>query len=60
MSSSSQPAIFVLLRPSLYVQLFTREADEALRGLGRVVFHSEERDLTSAGLAERKIGRAHV
>ncbi len=45
--------IFVLLRPSLYAQLFTLETDQALRGLGHVVFHSEERNLTSAELAER-------
>jgi phosphoglycerate dehydrogenase-like enzyme len=56
MPPQSEPGILVLLRPSLYAQLFTPEADRALREAGRVVFHSEERDLTSAGLAERISG----
>jgi phosphoglycerate dehydrogenase-like enzyme len=53
MSESSNPKILVLLRPSLYTQLFTPESDQALRGLGHVVFHAEEHNLTSDELAER-------
>ncbi len=60
MSSQSEPDILVLLRPSLYAQLFTPEADQALREAGRVVFHGEERNLTSAELAERIAGFAIV
>ncbi len=56
MSLRSGPDILVLLRPSLYAQLFTPEADRALREAGRVVFHDEERDLTSAELAGRIAG----
>lgn len=56
MSSQSTPDILVLLRPSLYAQLFTPEADRDLRAAGRVVFHDEERNLTSAELAERIAG----
>ncbi len=55
MSLRSGPDILVLLRPSLYAQLFTPEADRALREAGRVVFHDEERDLTSAELAGRSV-----
>src|SRR3954454_22945042 len=52
---STQHRILVLPKPSLYRQLFARESDAALRALGRVDFHSDERNLTSAELAE-KIG----
>lgn len=45
------PCILVLPRPSLYRTLFTPEADRALRELGEVVFHDEERDLSSEELA---------
>jgi len=53
MKSTSPYKIFVLLRPSLYQELFPHDADRALRELGRVVFHDEERNLTSDELAER-------
>ena len=54
MDSTDKAAhILVLLRPSLYAQLFTPEIDRALRELGHVVFHDEECNLTSNELAER-------
>jgi phosphoglycerate dehydrogenase-like enzyme len=48
--------MFVALRPSLYRQLFTAESDRMLREIGRVVFQDEERNLTSAELAQRVSG----
>ncbi len=56
MTLESSPRILVLLRPSLYDLLFPSEADRVLRGLGRVVFHDEERDLSSSELARRLPG----
>ncbi len=53
MAPDSAPEILVLLRPSLYALLFPLETDRALRELGHVVFHREERDLTSDELAQR-------
>ncbi|HEY63420.1 MAG TPA: hydroxyacid dehydrogenase [Caldilineae bacterium] len=53
MAAESSPDILVLLRPSLYELLFPADADRTLRELGRVVFHDEERDLTSDELARR-------
>ena len=47
------PRILVLPKPSLYRQLFSPESDAALRALGSVEFHDEERDLSSRELAER-------
>ena len=49
----TSPRILVLPRPSLYQTLFTAEADRALRELGQVTFHDEERDPTSNELAQR-------
>src|SRR5438067_874739 len=59
MKSPDGPNILVLPKPSLYRQLFSRESDTALRGLGRVEFHDAERDLSSHELAER-IGEFNV
>ena len=53
MKPSDVTNILVLPKPSLYRQLFSRESDAALRGLGRVEFHDTERDLSSHDLAER-------
>src|SRR5256885_9333277 len=59
MKTADRPNILVLPKPSLYRQLFSRESDTALRGLGRVEFHDAERDLSSHELAER-IGEFEV
>ncbi len=56
MSIAPTPKILVILRSSLYRELFTPPTDQALRKLGQVVFHDQERDLTSAELAERLPG----
>src|SRR5436190_5789700 len=53
MKPDSSPLILVLPKPSLYRQLFSEQSDAALRSLGRVVFHEEEKELTSQDLAER-------
>lgn len=50
---TTNPTIFILLRPSQYQELFSPESDQALRALGRLVFHDRETNLTSAQLAER-------
>jgi phosphoglycerate dehydrogenase-like enzyme len=47
------PNIYVLLRPSLYAELFSAEADQRLRELGELVHHESETNLTAAQLAER-------
>lgn len=49
----SRPRILVLLRPSLYRQLFSPASDARLRGLGEVVFNEHEQEVTSEELAER-------
>lgn len=56
MTQETQISIYVSLRPSLYQELFPPDADQALRGLGQVVFHDEERNLTSDELAQRISG----
>lgn len=56
MTQETQISIYVSLRPSLYQGLFPPDADQALRGLGQVVFHDEERNLTSDELAQRISG----
>ncbi|CAN5753061.1 hydroxyacid dehydrogenase [soil metagenome] len=48
-----KPKIFVLLRPSLYTELFSTQSDQTLRALGDVVFHPTETNLTSAQLAQQ-------
>ena len=53
MQLPDRPDILVLPKPSLYRQLFSPAADAILKSLGKVVFHSEERDLASRELAER-------
>lgn len=53
MSSSSQPRILVLPKPSLYRRLFSPSADAELRSLGDVIFNEEERDWSSDELARR-------
>jgi len=55
MTHNSSPSILVLPKPSLYRQLFSEQSDAALRSLGRVVFHDEEREISSQDLAS-KIG----
>ncbi len=45
--------IFVLLRPSLYTELFSPQSDQTLRTVGEVVFHEAESNLTSTQLAQR-------
>jgi len=52
MSTTPTPRILVILRSSLYRELFAPQIDGALRGLGQVVLHDQDRDLTSAELAE--------
>jgi phosphoglycerate dehydrogenase-like enzyme len=59
MHFTDPPKILVLPKPSLYRQLFSSEADAALKRLGNVEFHGEERDISSAELAKR-IGRFDV
>lgn len=51
--TTTRSKIFVLLRPSLYTELFSPQSDQALRTLGEVVFHETETNLTSAQLAQR-------
>src|SRR5437773_7291718 len=46
-------SILIRANTSLYRQLFSEQSDAALRSLGRVVFHEEEKELTSQDLAER-------
>ena len=53
MQNNSRPSILVLPKPSLYRQLFSQQSDAALRALGRVEFHDDERDLSSDELAGR-------
>ncbi|MBN1933049.1 MAG: hydroxyacid dehydrogenase [Anaerolineae bacterium] len=53
---SFKPTIFVAFRPSLYALLFSDQVDQALRQLGRIAFHDEERNLSSAELAVRLPG----
>lgn len=48
--------IFVLLRPSLYQELFSTEQDQKLRTLGQLVFHETETNLTSTQLAQQLPG----
>ncbi len=48
-----KPNIFVLLRPTLYIELFSPENDQLLRTLGQVTLHADESNLTSTQLAER-------
>jgi phosphoglycerate dehydrogenase-like enzyme len=48
--------IFIALRPALYQELFTVEADQKLRQWGEVTCQVEETNLTSAMLAERLPG----
>src|SRR4051794_464264 len=49
----TQPKIFVLLKPSLYAELFSQQSDQMLRTLGQLTFHSAEANLTSPQLAQR-------
>ncbi|MFN8496000.1 MAG: hydroxyacid dehydrogenase [Caldilineaceae bacterium] len=49
----TQPNIYVLLRPTLYQELFSHEADRTLRTLGQLTFHPNESNLSSAELAQR-------
>ena len=44
------PTILVTLDPSLYQELFTPQADQALRQLGHVVYREKEARITSAEL----------
>ena len=53
---TTNPKIFVLLRPSLYEELFSLEQDQALRALGQLVFHEAEINLTSLQLAQHIAG----
>jgi len=59
MEKGTRPHILVLPPPSLYHKLFSAETDARLRGLGTITYNGDERDLTSAELAER-IGIAEV
>ena len=34
----TQPKIFVLLKPSLYAELFSPQSDQMLRTLGQLIF----------------------
>jgi phosphoglycerate dehydrogenase-like enzyme len=49
-------SILILVPPSLYSVLFTPQSDRALRELGRVVFHDQERNLSPEELAGRVAG----
>lgn len=49
----SQPNILVAFRPSLYQQLFTPEADQALHALGHVTFYEREDNPAPDELARR-------
>jgi phosphoglycerate dehydrogenase-like enzyme len=51
--SSTTPSIFVAIPPSLYDQLFDRQSDQRLRGLGSVLFLDHEQKLTSPELARQ-------
>ncbi|HMN31232.1 MAG TPA: hypothetical protein PKE45_23980, partial [Caldilineaceae bacterium] len=57
---ATQPKIYVLLRPSLYTELFAPEQDRLLRTLGQLVFHDTETNLSSAELAQRIGGFAAI
>ncbi len=57
---TTQSKIFVLLRPSLYTELFSPQSDQALRTLGEVVFHAQETNLTSSQLAQQIGGFAVI
>jgi phosphoglycerate dehydrogenase-like enzyme len=59
MEMGTRPHILVLPPPSLYRKLFTPETDTRLRKLGTITYNGDERDLTSADLAER-VGPADV
>ncbi|MGB7161554.1 MAG: hydroxyacid dehydrogenase, partial [Tepidisphaeraceae bacterium] len=56
---ATRPHILVLPPPSLYRKLFSSETDARLRELGTITYNGDERDLSSADLAER-IGIAEV
>lgn len=53
---SPQPAVLVTLRPALYHELFTPDADARLRKLASLTFNTEERNWTSDELAARIAG----
>ena len=55
-AATTSHSILVLVPPSLYSVLFTPQSDQALCALGRVLFHEEERNLTSEELAGRIAG----
>lgn len=59
MEKATRPHILVLPPPSLYRKLFSAESDARLRALGTITYNGDERDLTSADLAER-IGPADI
>ena len=50
---TNKPKILILLRPSLYIELFSPESDQILHTLGELVFHTTETNLTSSQLAQR-------
>jgi phosphoglycerate dehydrogenase-like enzyme len=54
------PTIFVAIRPEVYRDVFSAEADARLRQLGEVVFQENEQNLSSAELAARLPGCAIV
>lgn len=51
--SNTQPSIGVVIRPSLYAELFAPVADARLRGLGQVHFHQQEQNLSETELAHQ-------
>ncbi|RIK43325.1 MAG: hydroxyacid dehydrogenase [Chloroflexi bacterium] len=51
--SQTQPSIGVIIRPSLYSELFTPASDARLRALGNVHFHQQEQNLSGAELAHQ-------
>ncbi len=50
-ANTSKPSVLVLVRPSLYAELFTPEAEQRLRAIAAVTLNTEERRWTSDKLA---------
>jgi phosphoglycerate dehydrogenase-like enzyme len=59
MEKATRPHILVLPPPTLYRKLFSPETDARLRELGTITYNGDDRDLSSADLAER-IGPADI
>lgn len=52
-TSGTKPEVLVILRPTLYQELFTSELDTRLQAVAKVTYNTEERNWSSEELAAR-------